>query len=91
VKAYDPVAMQETKRILGDKITYAEGMYDAITGADCLLMVTEWPEFRVPDFSEIKRLLKNPVVFDGRNIYDANDMKNLGFSYYCIGINTTMK
>jgi UDPglucose 6-dehydrogenase len=91
VKAYDPVAMHETKRILGDKITYAEGMYDAITGADCLLMVTEWPEFRVPDFSEIKRLLKNPVVFDGRNIYDANDMKNLGFSYYCIGINTTMK
>jgi len=89
VKAYDPVAMHEAKRIIGDRITYATGLYDAIDGADCLLMVTEWPEFRFPDFGEVKRLLKDPVIFDGRNIYDIAEMKRLGFQYYCIGINTT--
>jgi UDPglucose 6-dehydrogenase len=89
VRAYDPVAMHEAKRIIGDKIFYATGMYEALEGADCLLMVTEWPEFRFPDFGEVRRLLKGPVVFDGRNIYDATEMKNLGFSYYCVGINTT--
>jgi UDPglucose 6-dehydrogenase len=88
VKAYDPVAMHEAQRIVGDRITYATGLYDAIDGADCLLMVTEWPEFRFPDFGEVKRLLKAPVVFDGRNIYDLTEMKKLGFQYYCIGINT---
>jgi UDPglucose 6-dehydrogenase len=88
VKAYDPVAMHEAKRTLGDRIVYASGLYDAIDGADALLMVTEWPEFRFPDFGEVKRLLKSPVIFDGRNIYDAAEMKKLGFQYYCIGINT---
>jgi UDPglucose 6-dehydrogenase len=89
VKAYDPVAMHEAKRILGDRVGYATGLYDAIDGADALLMVTEWPEFRFPDFGKVKQLLKAPVIFDGRNIYDMKEMKNLGFQYYCIGINTT--
>ncbi len=89
VIAYDPVAMHEAKRILGDTITYAGGMYEALDGADGLLMVTEWPEFRFPDFGKIKQLLKYPVIFDGRNIYDVNEMKDQGFSYYCIGINTS--
>ena len=88
VKAYDPVAMHEAKRILGDTVTYADGLYDALSGADALLMVTEWPEFRFPDFHEVKKLLKHPVIFDGRNIYDIREMNKLGFQYYCIGINT---
>ncbi len=88
VKAYDPVAMNEAKRILGSKITYAADPYDALKEADCLLLVTEWPEFRVPDFGMVKKLLKQPVVFDGRNIYDAATMKSLGFTYFCIGIKT---
>lgn len=89
IKAYDPVAMHEAKRILGDQITYASGQYDALDGADALLMVTEWPEFRFPDWSLVKKLLKQPVVFDGRNIYDVHEMKEAGFAYYCIGIDTT--
>ena len=72
VKAYDPVAMQKPKRILGDKIEYATDQYDALKDADCLLMVTEWPEFKFPDFQVIRKLLKQPVIFDGRNIYDAS-------------------
>jgi UDPglucose 6-dehydrogenase len=88
VTAYDPVAMHETKRILGNKISYVTEMYDALDKADGLLIVTEWPEFRVPDFSEIAKRLNNKVVFDGRNIFDFQDMKKLGFDYYCIGIKT---
>ncbi len=91
VKAYDPVARHEAERILGNRITYATGLYDAIDGADALLMVTEWPEFRFPDFTEVKRLLKTPAIFDGRNIYDSREMRNLGFDYYCIGIQTSAK
>jgi UDPglucose 6-dehydrogenase len=89
VQAYDPVAKHEAQRILGDTIAYAGGMYEALHGADCLLMITEWPEFRFPDFGQIKNLLKEPAIFDGRNIYDVKEMKNLGFSYHCIGINTS--
>jgi UDPglucose 6-dehydrogenase len=88
VKAYDPVAMHETRRILGDKIYYAPDQYDALAGADCLMLVTEWPEFKFPDFSVIRKLLKEPVVFDGRNIYEIAEMKRKGFTYYCIGVNT---
>ena len=68
VKAYDPEAMKETKRRIGEIIEYSEDPYDAIDGADCLLLVTEWKEFRVPDFDRMKKLLKNHVIFDGRNI-----------------------
>lgn len=88
VVAYDPVAMHEAQRILGDKITYVKDMYDALNDADALLIITEWPEFRVPDFNELNTRLKNKVLFDGRNIFDPGDMKNIGYSYYCIGVKT---
>ena len=88
VKAYDPVAVKEAKRYLDDRITYSNHQYEALKGADCLVMVTEWPEFRFPDFSTIKELLRTPAIFDGRNIYDHAEMKRLGFDYFCIGINT---
>jgi UDPglucose 6-dehydrogenase len=86
VSAYDPVAMEEAKRDLGDRITYAKNEYDAVKGADALLVVTEWSEFRVPDFEEIKQALKNPLVFDGRNIFEIKRMAELGFEYHCIGV-----
>lgn len=89
VKAYDPVAMHETKRILGDKIEYAADQYDALIDADCLLMITEWPEFKFPNFNVIKKLLKTPVIFDGRNIYDQQEIKKKNFDYFCIGVNTS--
>ncbi len=89
VKAYDPVAIHEAKRILGDKIEYADDQYDALIDADCLLMITEWPEFKFPNWKVIKKLLKEPVVFDGRNIYDHDEMCKKGFTYFCIGINTS--
>ncbi|MFH1159620.1 MAG: UDP-glucose/GDP-mannose dehydrogenase family protein [bacterium] len=88
VKAYDPVAMEEAKRILGNGIEFSQDQYDALIDADCLLMVTEWPEFKFPNWNVAKKLLKKPVVFDGRNIYDANEMKQKGFAYYCIGVDT---
>ena len=88
IKAYDPVAMQEAKRILGNNVEYAEDQYDALIDADCLLMITEWPEFKFPNWNVIKKLLKEPVVFDGRNIYDVEEMKKNGFDYFCIGIDT---
>ncbi|MCX6239379.1 MAG: UDP-glucose/GDP-mannose dehydrogenase family protein [Bacteroidia bacterium] len=89
VKAYDPVAMKEAKHILGDSITYADDQYDALIDADCLLLVTEWPEFKVPNFNIIRKLLNKPVIFDGRNIYETDEMKRKGFDYFCIGIDTT--
>lgn len=89
VKAYDPVAMHETKRILGDKIEYAADQYDALIDADCLLMITEWPEFKFPNFNVMRKLLKTPVIFDGRNIYEVNEIKKKNFDYFCIGVNTT--
>lgn len=89
VKAYDPVAMKEAKRILGDAIEYADDQYDALIDADCLLMVTEWPEFKFPNWKVIKKLLKGHVVFDGRNIYDVEELKQKGFDYFCIGVNTS--
>ena len=89
VKAYDPVAMKETQRILGDAIYYAPDQYDALIDADCLMLVTEWPEFKFPNLNIVKKLLKEPVIFDGRNIYEVPEMKRKGFTYYCIGIDTT--
>lgn len=86
VVAYDPVAAHEAKRILGDTISYSEEMYDTLTKADALLIITEWPEFRSPDFDEISKRLNNKVIFDGRNIFDFNEMKNMGYNYYCIGV-----
>lgn len=88
VIAYDPVAKHEAQRILGDAIQFSDEMYDTLNGADALLIVTEWPEFRSPEFNDIATRLKNKVIFDGRNIFDYNDLKAQGFDYYCIGINT---
>lgn len=87
VCAYDPVAMEEAQhQHLGDKIRYAENEYDALKDADALLLVTEWAEFRVPDWSKVKSSLNNAVVFDGRNLYDRVRLRELGFDYYGIGI-----
>jgi UDPglucose 6-dehydrogenase len=88
VVAYDPVAMHEAQRTLGTTIQYSNDMYDSLDGADALLIVTEWPEFRVPDFDLISKRLNQKTLFDGRNIFDPQDMKKLGYSYYCIGIRT---
>ena len=78
IVAYDPVASHETQRILGDKITYVDGPYKAIDQSDALLIVTEWAEFRVPDFNRISNLLKRKLIFDGRNIYDKKEMTRFG-------------
>jgi UDPglucose 6-dehydrogenase len=86
VVAYDPVAMHEAQRILGDTISYTTDMYDALNKADALLVITEWPEFRVLNFDEVAKRLNKKVVFDGRNIFDVNDMKKMGYDYYCIGV-----
>jgi UDPglucose 6-dehydrogenase len=89
VKAYDPIAMKEATHQLGDTITYAEDQYEALIDADCLLLVTEWPEFKFPNFKIVKKLLIMPVIFDGRNIYEMAEMKRQGFEYFCIGVDTT--
>ena len=88
VVAYDPVAMHEAERLLGDTIAYSEEMYATLDNADALLIITEWPEFRSPDFEEMNRRLNHPVIFDGRNIFDQSDVQSQGFAYYCIGVNT---
>ena len=85
VQAFDPEAMEEARKIFGDRIQYTHRNYDALHGAVALLILTEWNEFRRPDFSRIKGLLKQPVIFDGRNIFDPMDLRKLGFTYYSIG------
>jgi UDPglucose 6-dehydrogenase len=85
IQAFDPEATVEARKIFGDRIVYAARNYDALDGASALLVLTEWNEFRRPDFERIKELLKEPIIFDGRNIYDPVDLKKLGFDYYSIG------
>ncbi len=85
VVAYDPVAMEEGKRILGDKVEMAKDEYEACIDADAVVLVTEWSEFRSPNFRVMQKLLKNKLIFDGRNIYDPVEMAEQGFSYYAIG------
>jgi len=85
VCAHDPVAMPEARRILGDRIDYADTNYDALPGADALVIVTDWNEYRHPDFTRVKTLLKRPVVVDGRNLYDPDKMASLGIVYHSIG------
>ncbi|MDR0766314.1 MAG: UDP-glucose/GDP-mannose dehydrogenase family protein [Odoribacteraceae bacterium] len=84
-RVYDPVAMPGTRERLGDVIEYATGMYDALQGADALVIVTEWAEFKVPKFTFIERALARKIIFDGRNIYDPVQMKRFGYTYYCVG------
>ncbi|MCD6557369.1 MAG: UDP-glucose/GDP-mannose dehydrogenase family protein [Bacteroidales bacterium] len=85
VTAYDPAAIGEAKRILGDAITYVENKSEVLNDADALILVTEWNEFRVPDYKKMEKLMRNKVVFDGRNIYDSAEMKENGFEYLGIG------
>lgn len=85
VRAYDPVAMGESKRRIGDTIFYACDMYDALLDADALMLVTEWKEFRLPAWGVVKKTMKQPVILDGRNIYDVKELQDLGFVYHCIG------
>jgi UDPglucose 6-dehydrogenase len=85
VKAYDPVARHEAKHFFKDQVELVEQAYDALPGSDALAILTEWNEFRTPDFEMIKRELKNPVVFDGRNLYNRTSLENQGLKYYCIG------
>jgi UDPglucose 6-dehydrogenase len=85
VQAYDPEATSVAKGIFGDRISYAASNYDALKGADALVIVTEWNEFRRPDFSRMRTLMRAPVVFDGRNLFTPDQMKQSGFSYYSIG------
>ena len=83
--AHDPAAMDQARRILGDTIDFAEGNYDALEGADALVIVTDWTQYRNPDFDRIKKALRQPVIIDGRNLYDPERMQDLGISYYSIG------
>jgi UDPglucose 6-dehydrogenase len=87
VQAFDPEAMEEARKIFGDRIQYTHRNYDALHGAAALLILTEWNEFRRPDFERVKKLLQKPVIFDGRNIYDPEDLRRLGFQYFSIGRN----
>lgn len=85
VRVFDPVAMSECKRRMGDAVVYACDMYDAVLEADALLLLTEWKQFRLPSWEVVRRSMKSPVVFDGRNIYDPADMAQAGFTYFSIG------
>ncbi len=85
VRVYDPVAMDECRRRIGDTVTYCNDMYDAVLNADALLLLTEWKEFRLPTWGVIKKAMSHPIVIDGRNIFDADELKEDGFEYHCIG------
>ncbi len=85
IRAYDPIAMDECRRRLGDVITYCRDMYDAVLDADALLLVTEWKEFRLPTWGVIKKAMRRPYVIDGRNIFDVEEVEENGFTYHCIG------
>lgn len=85
VKAHDPESMENVKRLLGNKIEFCESPYEAAQGADAIFIATEWPEFRTPDFDKLASVVKNKVIFDGRNLYDLSTMKDLNFTYISIG------
>jgi UDPglucose 6-dehydrogenase len=85
IKAYDPEAMENVKQVIGDKIEYTDSAYGALLEADALLIFTEWPVFRTPDFEVVSKLLKNKVIFDGRNLFELEQMQELGYKYYSIG------
>lgn len=85
VTAYDPVAVPEAKRRIGDRIHYAKDIYEAVTDADVLMIVTEWKEFRLPSWPKIKQQMKMPLILDGRNIYNMHEIEEAGFTYHCIG------
>ncbi len=88
VKAHDPESMENVKRLLGDKIQFCNSPYEAADQADAIFIATEWPEFRTPDFERLSSILKNKVIFDGRNLYDLANMKEFGYTYFSIGRET---
>ena len=85
VRVYDPIAMKECRRRMGDSVTYAKDMYDAVLNADAMLLLTEWKQFRLPSWEVVRRSMHHPVIFDGRNLYDYDEMHQFGFSYFPIG------
>lgn len=85
VSVYDPVAANTAKMIFGEDVNYAENAYECLNGADCLMVITEWNEFRNPNYDKMIELMKSPVVFDGRNLYDIDKMGQKGFTYFCVG------
>ncbi len=85
IKVYDPKGFEQAKNVFGERVVYANNSYDALKDADCMLLLTEWNEFRRPDFDRIKDLMRTPLIFDGRNQYDAERLRQRGFEYHCIG------
>jgi UDPglucose 6-dehydrogenase len=85
VRAYDPIAMDECRRRIGETVTYCRDMYDAVLDADAMLLLTEWKEFRLPTWGVIRKAMKRPLVIDGRNIFDKEELEEYDFEYYCIG------
>ena len=85
VQAYDPEAMTVARGIFGSKVTFADNSYSALKGADALAIVTEWNEFREPDFDRMKKFLTNPIIFDGRNLYNPESIRAHGFTYVSVG------
>ena len=85
MRAFDPVATAEARKIFSSRIVFTEGAYEAVRGADALAILTEWNEFRTPDFTRIKECLKRPLIFDGRNLYDPKVLEGLGFRYFSMG------
>ena len=85
VRAYDPKAVSAARRVLGDRVTFCQRSYEAVEGADALVVATEWNEFREPDFARVKALMRQPAVFDGRNIYNPQVLREMGFHYQGIG------
>lgn len=85
IRVYDPIAMDECKRRVGNAVTYCRDMYDAVEGSEALLLLTEWKQFRLPDWQKVKDRMKRPLMIDGRNIFDAQEMMDMGFDYHCIG------
>jgi UDPglucose 6-dehydrogenase len=91
VKVYDPVAMDEAKRIINSPVTYCRDKYEAAVDADALMTVTEWTEFRIPSWQVIKKTMRYPLIIDGRNVYDKNELAEYGIEYICIGRYSGMK
>lgn len=91
VLAYDPVAIKEVHKYIDLPVTYTEDEYTALAQADALMLLTEWREFRLPDWDKMKELMKRPLIFDGRNIYNARELESIGFEYHCIGVGTNKK
>jgi len=87
IATYDPQAMENASEVLGDSVRYASSVYDAVAGADAMVLVTEWTEFREPDFPRMAEIMKNPVIFDGRNVFNPAKLRELGFTYFGIGRN----